>query len=465
MGAIHLSSYLGFCAVTVAAFVFINAEQPFVLSDVYHKVKGSGSIVSVLALADELTNILFAPLWGALSDKIGTRYVAVSGLALLAIGTFLYPLADSIYPTLVLIRIIFASGASACVSMMTAMLAEYSITTLSLERDSVETAASIGFGAVPLLAQENGPEWEVGQQSPQKTGKVAGLVGFASGCGAVLAVSLLLPLPTILGYEDHPATAVTAAFRYVAIGLLVLGVVLLLTLYQNQAKGLIAWVRGRDFSIFEEAALNVSTTQNTGYWELLAAGFGAARNDRALQLAYVGGVVARASSVAITLFIPLLANDWYYKTGKCIEGKGCRDGYVLAAILTGCANLASLLGAPILGFVVDRSSVAKVLCGSSVLGALTMLAWVLMPSPASALGVIFSVMMGLASTGVMTESMVLCTKKRRDFSGSVAGVYSLCGGIGILLLTQIGGPIADVWVKAPFVVLGVLYAILAFISL
>lgn len=54
-----------------------------------------------------------------------------------------------------------------------------------------------------------------------------------------------------------------------------------------------------------------------------------------LGLAYLGGFVARASSIGITLFVPLLVNTYYISSGLCdpfnqdpVETKQkCRDAY------------------------------------------------------------------------------------------------------------------------------------------
>ena len=48
----------------------------------------------------------------------------------------------------------------------------------------------------------------------------------------------------------------------------------------------------------------------------------------------------------------------------------------------------------------------------------------------------------------------------RNLSGSIAGTYSLAGGVGILLLTKAGGFLFDTFVASPFIILLVSYAML-----
>ena len=82
--------------------------------------------------------------------------------------------------------------------------------------------------------------------------------------------------------------------------------------------------------------------------------------DSQIALGYLGGFVARASTVAISLFIPLFVNTFYFENGFCQGSpndpspelkKECRQAYVLAAILTGVAQLVGLLCAPVFGYL------------------------------------------------------------------------------------------------------------------
>lgn len=60
----------------------------------------------------------------------------------------------------------------------------------------------------------------------------------------------------------------------------------------------------------------------------------------------------------------------------------------------------------------------------------------------------------------MISSMSLCTDTRRASSGSIAGVYSFCGGLGILILSLIGGKLADYYSGFPFLIIAILDFIL-----
>lgn len=50
--------------------------------------------------------------------------------------------------------------------------------------------------------------------------------------------------------------------------------------------------------------------------------------------------------------------------------------------------------------------------------------------------------------------------------GAVAGAYSFCGAVGIIIVSKVGGVLFDKWMKgAPFLLLGIGHALIAFFSL
>jgi hypothetical protein len=53
-----------------------------------------------------------------------------------------------------------------------------------------------------------------------------------------------------------------------------------------------------------------------GYFKLMGEGFLAARDPR-IALAYVGGFVARADSIVISLFIPTVVSHYFVEQGLC----------------------------------------------------------------------------------------------------------------------------------------------------
>lgn len=225
--------------------------------------------------------------------------------------------------------------------------------------------------------------------------------------------------------------------------------------------------------------------------------------DSRIALGYMGGFVARASTVAISLFIPLYVNTFFISNGFCRGSphdpspelkKECREAYVLSSILTGVAQLMGLICAPIFGYLSSRTMrVNYPIVIATVFG---IVGYILLPhlsspeiknvddrggSPAiffavTLIGIsqIGSIVCSLGSLGrgvlsvelprtayrepsiiapdedESTESEPLIRISTQEDSvsrvrlkGSIAGVYSLCGGAAILILTKLGGLFFD----------------------
>jgi MFS family permease len=243
------------------------------------------------------------------------------------------------------------------------------------------------------------------------------------------------------------------------------------------------------------------------YWRLLLDSTILGFKDAQIGLGYLGGFVARASSVGISLFIPLYVNAFFISRGFC-QGlpndpspefkKECRAAYVLAAELTGVSQLVALLCAPLFGYLSDRYRRFNVpLLVASIFGIIGYTAFALLASPepkdierrggSPAVFLVVSMIgisqigaivcsLGLLGRGVLGDdggynlssqlsrfhpttgpddvseesspllampSSTLRDSSRNHLKGSIAGVYSLSGGAAILLLTKLGGYLFD----------------------
>lgn len=236
--------------------------------------------------------------------------------------------------------------------------------------------------------------------------------------------------------------------------------------------------------------------------------------------------MARASTVAISLFIPLFVNTFFISNGFCQGSphdpspelkKECRSAYILSSILTGVAQMAALLCAPLFGYLSHRGgkglNVPVVV--STVFG---MVGYIILPqlsSPefkdengrgGSAWIFLVVVLIGISQIGAIVCSLAslsqgvlaadaarpsllepslapledesteadplirLSTERnhvsRVQLKGSIAGVYSLSGGIAILLLTKLGGFLFDkLTTGAPFYMMAAFNAVLLIASL
>lgn len=219
----------------------------------------------------------------------------------------------------------------------------------------------------------------------------------------------------------------------------------------------------------------------------LPAGFVLARHDAQVALAFAAAFAARAASIVIAAYISLRVNLYFTQHGLCAppevrptlhaflsEGGGgadgretCRPAYVLASILSGTAQLSALLFAPLAGLLAARFSPALVLFSTSVVGAAAFPLFALRPDPRGAGSVAAAVGLGLAqiSATVVSLGMVAAARGRivadgagREKGGALGAAYSVCGGLGILVVGRLGGGLMGRWAGAPFVLVGVVQA-------
>jgi hypothetical protein len=201
--------------------------------------------------------------------------------------------------------------------------------------------------------------------------QLAGFVGLFTGLGALLAVVVFLPLPArfqaggssgseavALGFYVVGAVAITVAY------VCVFG---LRNLPGEQGKSILnayrTFMKPKD-----ERGHTPESRFLVFYPRLLLQALALGARDVDVGLAYVGGFVARASSVAISLFIPLYVNAYFIASGRCPENpdesfqdpgiikRECRRAYIVASILTGVSQLVALLLAPAVGYLSGKYS-------------------------------------------------------------------------------------------------------------
>lgn len=108
-----LTYLLGISLFSISFLVFLNSSVSFVITDLIGQKKGVGDVVGTLGFADEVVALVACPLWGLASDRLGVRWVAVLGYSVVGVALALFVQARSVYPQLLLARVLFAVGASA----------------------------------------------------------------------------------------------------------------------------------------------------------------------------------------------------------------------------------------------------------------------------------------------------------------------------------------------------------------
>ncbi|EEU46180.1 uncharacterized protein NECHADRAFT_92960 [Fusarium vanettenii 77-13-4] len=533
-----LTYLLGISLFSISFLVFLNSSVSFVITDLIGQKEGVGNVVGTLGFADELVALVACPGWGLVSDRLGVRWVAVIGYAIIGMSLALFVQARAVYPQLLLARVLFAVGASAAATMVTAILPSLTDDSTSDEDEanarfkalrtarnsvafSVESEATITQDRYTHSVSESGST-----DSNDKAGrpsKLAGFVGLFTGCGALVALVLFLPLPVRFGAIDDVTPADAVSYSFYVVSVVAFAVAIFVAIGLRNIKG----EEGKGWSVLlglkkDHDSDSHERRKLVPYLHLMKDSVFLGFTDSRIALGYLGGFVARASSVAISLFIPLFVNTFFINNGFC---KGdphdsspelkeeCRAAYVLSSILTGVAQLMGLICAPIFGYVASRTGrinspiVVSTICG--------IVGYIILPqlsspeiknvdgrggSPAiflvvSLLGIsqIGAIVCSLGSLGRGVLAMEVPRTARHEpllqpdehestddeseplmsistdqeaasrirLKGSIAGVYSLCGGVAILLLTKLGGLLFDRLSNgAPFYMMAIFNAVL-----
>lgn len=448
----------------ISIVVFLTSTQPFFISEAIGIPDNQkiGSIIGSLGFVDELTAIVFSPLIGTLHDYIngsnsmfsGSKIIVSIGFLCLSASLLGYSqFANSIFPALYLFRIIFALGVSSCMSMVTVMLNE-------LANSDFHIRKFIFWKQVQRIELNS-------EETTETSGKYASLIGISTGLGAVFSVAFFLTLPVKLS-NNNPDLSMKASLKlsYLLICAISLGygIIMFLVLYNSK--------RGQHASLREE---------KEGYLKRLWSAIELSKTDKSVQLAYVGSFVAKASTITTSVFIPLLVYNYYQKKGLC-ESDGtsedipskqtCYNGYIFAAILTGVSQTISLVSAPFWGWLIDsRIGKVKTLFIVSISGTIANLGICILGTftnlynPKSVSCFIFVSLIGFSQIGAIITSMsILSELKQHPNIGGISGLFSLCGGLGILLISKLGGSWSDSWILAPFFLLSTFYLILAMLT-
>ncbi len=220
----------------------------------------------------------------------------------------------------------------------------------------------------------------------------------------------------------------------------------------------------------------------------------------------------------------MFVNDFFIRNGYCRGSpndpseelkKECRAAYVLASILTGVAQLTGLICAPLFGYLSSRPG--RVNYPVLVFTSFGIIGYIVFPQLSSpefknvdGRGGTPAVLLSAALVGVSQIGAIVCSlgslgrgvltadlptlpsggaaqsdgvdeaneaapllteitprrASRIRLKGSIAGVYSWCGGAAILLLTKLGGYLFDRWTTAaPFYMMAMFNGILLLASL
>ncbi|GJJ77130.1 hypothetical protein EMPS_09489 [Entomortierella parvispora] len=435
IGYLNLVSYLIACFGTICLVAYLSIVQPFVLTVLLGISADKGNLTGNLALYDEIIALPATLLWGILSDRIGRRPVYSMGFTCLGAALILYSTVKNVYPQMLLCRLLFSVGSAACTCMMTGTLGDIAGGQHERGRVSAIVGMFAGFGGLVSGMVLIQIPYQLGEKVNNEVEGIQLALTIVGGCAIGLAAIFFFTMPNV----NVPDGAIRR--------------------YMKRCVGL---SRKED----EDPALKPLKIANP--FTMLKYGFLAARDPR-IALAYISSFVARADTVLFTSYMSLWVIQHYIDLGWCRGTNSCMAAAGDTHMLTGMGQGISLAFAPIFGFASERFKKSTVLSVAGFIGAIGSLpfAFTKMP-PADKSNYAFVTMIGIGQIGMIVTGMTLVNGTYMDpkFRGSVAGVFSFCGAISIMIMVKLGGYLFDVWMRgAPFVLMGIAHLVVALVSI
>jgi MFS family permease len=377
----------------IGTLAFLNVAQSYILTEHLNLAKDiQGTVSGDLAFWNELIIIALASPFGILSDRIGRRPIIVFAMIAIGAGFALYAFATTTLD-LTVGRIVYAIGAAAGSGMIATIGADY----------------------------------------PQEAsrGKMIGLSSVMNAFGVVLLSAALGSVPNILREAGLDPIAAGRWMMLLTAGFCLIAAVV--------------------FQIGLKGGVPAAHAERPPLGALVRVGFSAARNPR-IALSYAAAFTSRGDLVVVGVFISL----WAVQAGTAAgldSSEALRRGTIVFAI----SQTMALLWAPVMGWIMDRVNrvtaiaVAMVLAGAGYLGT------GMLSSPLEGPAIAVFIVLGIGQISALMTSQGLIGQETRDQDrGAVVGMFSLCGAVGVLFATAVGGRLFDSWAPyAPFVIMGI----------
>jgi MFS family permease len=405
-GVTITNMFIYYFATVSAMFVmtFLPQFQPFLLAEILKIPESQQGVLSGnLGFFSEIIVLTTIGGWGTLSDKTGRKLVFSIGFLVMAVALYLFPSVDTI-PVLYLYRGLFALGAAAVTTMLATVIADYAMN--------------------------------------EDRGKASGLQGIGNGLGAMLTVFVALQLPRIFmgkGLSAFEAGQIT--YWIMAI----VGVITAIILFIGLQK-----------------RTQTQKEQKKNIFKISREGFAAAK-DPGIALAYMAAFISRGDMVIVGTFFTL----WIVTYGTSQAGLSAAEALSRAGMTIGISQAVALITAPIFGILADRMNRANATILAVSLASVGYGATFLVKDPTNPIIFLVAAMIGVGEiSGVIASGVLIAQQATSEIRGSVIGIFSLCGTLGIMVATGIGGQLFDKWLpQGPFVLFSLLGIIVVAIGL
>lgn len=388
----------------VPLMTFINFIQPYLFNEVFAiDPAEQGRLTGNLAAMHELIIICLISFAGSISDNIGRRVVIISGLLILAVGYLLYPLADS-KPEIFLFRAIISLGAVAIAAMHTAII--------------TDTPAE------------------------QDRGKFLAIVGVCTGVGMALLALQLGKLPNVFQQAGFSAASAGQLLLWVVVALILL-------------------VAGSLYLTLKPGRVDVFSAPLPIHQRLRQGLHSAVENPR-IALAYLVAFASRGDIVVVGTYMSL----WVVLAGEQAQ-LSAADGLKRAALIVAAVQGSALLWGMVMGILSDRINRHLAVCIAFALASAAYLTMGLMTDPFANSIFLACIFLGIGEISTVIAGQALLGQEAPLANrGAVTGLFSLCGGLGILIATFIGGRLFDaIGPATPFLMMAVINAVVLTVAL
>jgi len=398
----HVLAKLFIAFTGIAMLSGVSFLTPYLLTEHLNLPRGQqGAVTGDLSFWVEIVALCLFYPFGMLADRIGRRPVISFGLIMISIGYSLMPFATTV-SELFGARLVFAVGMASTAGILATLTNDY--------------------------PQE------------QSRGKLIALSSMSNILGVMFMAGVIIRIPAILidrGFD--PVTSGKAMFLTAAALCFVTAI-------------------GAHFGL--APGTPVARHERADKRTLIFSGLRGAKNPR-IALAYAGAFAARGDLVVKAAFLSL----WAIQDG--LE-QGMHPGQAMARFGTMIIimSVASFVSAPIFGWLIDKINRVSAIIIALAFASVGYLAMYVITSPLDFAMVPYFIVISLGSSFMMKSSLSLVGQEAPiSERGSVIAMNSICGAIGILVFTVIGGRLFDLYAPwAPFVLAGAYQVVLLIVA-
>ena len=387
-------SYFITAMIAVPMMAALSFLQPIMLRLLDIDRAVQGTLSGDLVLYQEIIVLATTPFIGALADKVGRRPLVMLGVALLGLGYAFYPFAEDVFQ-MYAYRTIFGLGIAIVATSITIVNTDY--------------------------------------VQDRSRGKWVALASLTQGIGIFVVSQLLRTLPASMAKDGMSEQDIAFSLFWACTATCI-------TLFIIATTGL-------------SRSKPPEARERDSVIELVKAGLKTARDNSRVLLAYSCAFAARGDVLVVGTFTFL----WTLQ-GAEDQGLGLAEGYKRGGMIMGVIQGSALLWAMFMGFMLDKiDRVTGVIIAFS-LAAAGYTAFGFIDDPFSSSVILPAVILGMGETSTIIAGNALIGQSAPPaLRGAVLGSFALCGALGILIATSIGGRVFDLIAPgAPFVQMGII---------